>query len=93
MQLTTSKGKTFSVDWMWGPTIVGQNVMLQLEDSRSISAIAKDFEGVETFKTFNEETGLEAVYENYTSVESISRSTRNNDGAEVIQIALRKPKE
>lgn len=89
----TSKGKTFQTDWMWGPTTIGKNLMVQLVDERSMYEIIADFEGCVSFETHDDTTGLDETFKGYTEIESVGRSTRAADGVAVVQIALRKPEE
>ena len=85
MTLTTSNGKTFAIDWMWGP--VGQNddLMLEYADDRSLSRIAKDFEGCDSFHRESETEG-DMDWTGYTGLRSIVRSGRGK-----VQLTLYKP--
>lgn len=72
MKLTTSKGKTFDVNWIDGPTITSGDVVLQMTDSRKLSRIASDFEGLESLKRESETQGNKE-WNGYTVLQSISR--------------------
>lgn len=87
MTVTTSKGKTFVIDWMWAP--VGQNEDLKIEykDDRLLSSIAKDFEGCESFHRESEAEGNKD-WTGYTRIRSIARMARGK-----VQLTLYKPDE
>ena len=74
MTVTTSRGKTFTVDWMWGPTFDG-DLRLEYEDDRLLSEIAADFEGCERFHRESETEG-NMDFAGYTRLRSIIRSGR-----------------
>lgn len=75
MTVTTSKGKTFDVNWMWGPVGVNDDLMLEYEDERPLSEIAADFEGCESFHRESETEG-DKNWTGYTGLRSIVRSGR-----------------
>ena len=50
MKLTTSKGNEYTVDWIDGATIISNEVILQMDDARSIAVIAGEFDGLEWAK-------------------------------------------
>lgn len=85
MTLTTSKGKTFAIDWMWGPVGANDDLMLEYADDRPLSEIAADFEGCEGFHRESETEG-DKDWEGYTRLRSIVRSGRGR-----VQLTLYKP--
>lgn len=89
MKLTTSNGKTFTIDWMWGPVSPYADLMLQYHDDRELSDVASDFENIEHFHRESEDEGDMDWY-GYTALKAIIRPEyeRNPD---VIQITLAKP--
>lgn len=72
MNLTTSKGKTYSVAWMWGPLMSSGEVMMEMEDARALSEIAAELEGLDKM-TYTDTYGREKVYEGYTDLRAIIR--------------------
>ena len=82
MKLTTSKGKTFEVGWMWGPVGADGLLMLEYADDRALSQIAADFEGCEHFHRESETEG-DRDWDGYTRLRSVVRS-----GHGKVQIAL-----
>lgn len=87
MTITTSRGKTFDIDWMWGPVSIADDVMMQYHDDRAIAEIAADFEGVEHFHRESETEGNKD-YDGYTVIQSISRHQRD-----LVRITFIKPYE
>lgn len=86
MQLTTNKGKTFEINYIWPTTRNGEKLMIELEDSRTASQIVADFDGVEVFeKTEKKKPGKE-VFEGFTRL--VGYSSENFDG--VIRLTLEK---
>ena len=83
MTVTTSKGKTHDIFWMWGPVRTTGAVMLEVNDNRPLSEIAADFEGCETFKKMDDTKGtaIYEMYEGFTILSTISRNWRRTDGA------------
>lgn len=86
MTVTTSRGKTFPVDWMWGPVGLFGELMLQLHDDRDLSAIAADFEHVGSFRRESAAEG-DMTFEGYTAMRSILRPFPEADPA-AVQITL-----
>ena len=72
MKLLTSDGKTYAVDWIDGPTITTGRVVLQMQDSRNLSEIAADFEGLAWMKRENEEQG-DKLFEGYSELVNVAR--------------------
>lgn len=89
MKVTTSKGQTFEINWMWGPTGLYGYLMLQYSDTRSLPEIAQDFNECEHFHRESSEEG-DMDWDGYTVLKSIARPEyeRNPD---IVQITLAKP--
>ena len=88
MKITTSKGKTLEINWMWGPLRVSGEVMLELNDGRNLSEIAADLEDCETIKKIDDQAaGKSELYEGYTVLRSINRNKETG----AVQAALAKP--
>ena len=82
MKLTTSRGQTFEVDWMDGPTSADGRVWMQMHDERRLSEIAADFDGLEWMEKESEHTGI-TRYEGWSMVSMIKRESK-----EKVQIAF-----
>ena len=82
MKLITSKGNEYTVDWIDGATITSNAVILQMDDARSLSVIAGEFEGLEWMRRESELQGNKE-YHGFTA---INRIYRMNNGK--VQIAL-----
>ena len=89
MLLTTSKGKTFDISWMWGPVGIEGDLWIQYKDSRPISEIAKDFDDVDIFHRESETEG-DLTFEGYTVIKSIIRPSYRVT-PDIVQITLTKP--
>lgn len=85
MKLTTSKGNEYTVDWIDGATVISNEVILQMNDARSLSVIAGEFEGLEWLKRESELQGNKEFH-GFTSVNRIYRLSNGK-----VQIALCKP--
>lgn len=85
MTVTTSKGKTFDINWMWAPVGVNRDLMLEYKDERLLSEIAADFEGCESFHRESELEG-DKDWIGYTGLRSIIRADRD-----VVQLTLYRP--
>lgn len=72
MTVTTSRGKTFPLRWMWGPVPPEGALMLEALDSRPLSEVAADFEGCERFHRESEEEG-DMDFEGYTRLKGLHR--------------------
>lgn len=90
MKLTTSKGKTFTIDWMWGPVGADNSLMIQFSDDRTLSKIAKDFEGCDHFHRESETEG-NMDFDGYTVLAGITRPSYSNNPSTVM-LTLNKPK-
>lgn len=87
MKITTSKGKTFEINFIWPMNRDGGRLMIELADDRPMAQIAQDFDGIETIeKTDEKKPGVKEVYEGYTSLVMMSRE--NYEG--VIRLTLKK---
>ena len=73
MTVTTRKGKTFDVNYAWGPVRSTGELMIELAaDARPISEIAADFEGVQVFDRPDEHQG-NMTFVGYTELVSVVR--------------------
>ena len=75
MTITTDKGKTFDVNFAWGPVRWGDDQRLIIElsaDVRPLSQICADFDGVQTFDRKDENEG-DMTFTGYTDLVSASR--------------------
>lgn len=88
MNVTTSKGKIFDIDWMWGPVGIDDDLMLQMHDGRPLSEIAADFEGCDHFHRESELEG-NMDWDGYTVLKSIIRPNPYRT-PEAVQITLAK---
>lgn len=77
MQITTSKGKTFNINWIWGPLRGKNQTMIELKDDRALSEIAADFDGLETITKTDETRGqdVKEIFTGYTNLVTIIRDT------------------
>lgn len=74
MTLTTDRGKTFHASYAWAPvSVTGAMLAEIMGDSRALSEIAADFEGVQVFSVEDENVGS-AQYAGYTRLERIERT-------------------
>lgn len=71
-QITTSKGKTYEVDYAWGPLYDG-SCGISIEDNRKLSVIADEFEGLTTIHLVDTDTG-EYDFIGYDVLTEISRA-------------------
>ena len=86
MTITTDRGKTFEVNFAWGPVRSTGELMIELaQDVRPLSEIAADFEGVQTFDRKDELEG-DMMFEGYTEIMSVVRD-RYRD---TVTIAIRR---
>lgn len=75
MTITTNKGKTFDVNYAWGPVRLNGEKRLMIElaaDARALSEICADFEGVKTFERKDENEG-DMTFTEYTDLVSAAR--------------------
>lgn len=75
MQITTSKGKTFNIQFIGALLRSGNRLMIELEDARALSEIAADFDSVDTItKTDEIRPNEKTVYEGFTKLFSVQRN-------------------
>lgn len=87
MKITTNKGKTFDVNWAFGPTSASGSLMIEIPDNRLLSEISADFEGNGKIeKTDKAKPGVTEVYEGFTELTIIQR---NKNGS--VFVKLEKP--
>ena len=72
MTVTTSRGKTFPVNWMWGPVPPEGSLMLEVRDERPLSEIAADFEGCDRFHRESQDEG-DMDFDGYAALTAIAR--------------------
>ena len=84
MKLTTSKGNEYKVDWIDGATVISNEVILQMNDARSLSVIADEFEGLVWMKRESELQGDKE----FNGFNKLNRIFRLANGK--VQIALSK---
>ena len=85
MTITTDKGKTFDVNYAWGPVRSTGELMIELTaDARPLSQIAADFEGVQAFERKDKDEG-DKTFTGYTELVSAVRD--RNSGS--VLLALR----
>ena len=82
MKLITSKGNEYKVDWVDGATIISNEVILQMNDARTLSVIADEFDGLEWLRR---ESDLQGNKE-FNGFNTVNRICRLNNGK--VQIAL-----
>ena len=71
MTVKTDRGKTFDVNYAWGPVRSTGELMIELTaDARPLSQIAADFEGVQAFEREDENEG-NMTFEGYTDMVSL----------------------
>lgn len=90
MTLTTSRGKSFALDFLWGPLRDSGALAIQIHDKRPLSEVAADFDGVERFDKHDPQTE-DMVFEGYTRLMSITY--RANGADDTVLITVNKPKE
>lgn len=74
MTIMTNRGQTFDVNFAYAPTSMGQ-CMIELKDSRGVSDIAQDFEGLEKISRKSENEG-DAEYIGYDVLVSVQRDIK-----------------
>ena len=86
MTITTDKRRTFDVNWAWGPVRSTGDLMIELSsDSRPLSQICADFEGVQTFERKDKHEG-DMTFFGYTELVSAMRDRSNGS----VVLTLRK---
>ena len=77
MTLTTSKGNTYTVDWIDVATLTSGNLLAQLRDERPLFEIAEEFDGLEWLERKSDTQG-EKRFEGFNRLISISRNAVHN---------------
>lgn len=72
MKLTTSKNKTYNVEWIDVAAMSSGNVLLQMKDERRLPEIAAEFDGLEWMKRESDTQG-DKTFEGFTKLIRISR--------------------
>lgn len=72
MTITTSRGKTFNVEWAWADK--SGILRMELKDERSAGEIIADFDGIETISRKSKEEG-DATYSGYSALIGFNRNT------------------
>lgn len=70
MQLKTSNGYTYDVDWI--DTTIAGILYMQMHDQRPLSVIAEEFEGLEWLKREDENQG-DKLFEGYCVLTMVKR--------------------
>ena len=70
MQLKTSNGYTYDVDWI--DTTIAGILYMQMHDQRTLSVIAEEFEGLEWLKREDENQG-DKLFEGFSVLTMIRR--------------------
>lgn len=73
MKIMTNRGQMFDADWAWAEDDV---LRMELKDSRDVSEIAQDFEGLTKISRKSENEG-DAVYEGYDVLVSVQRNIQD----------------
>ena len=76
MKLETSGGKTFDIKVICTSLRSHNKVLIELEDSRALEDIAKDFDGIETMRTYEVE-GIYQMYEGFSKLVGLQRMDSN----------------
>ena len=71
--ITTDKGKTYPVEYAWAPLGDGSCGICLSDDSRLLSVIAEEFEGVENIHLVDQNVG-ESDFSGYTVLQQIGRT-------------------
>lgn len=87
MTVTLDNGKSYDVNWCWGPVSSTGRLMIELaKEARPIAQIAEDFDGVQRIDRRDEDQG-DMAFEGYTHLVSVILDT----GRGTAQVALEKP--
>lgn len=86
MKITTSKGKTHEIDWIFENKTNGNSLVMQLRDDRSMSEIVSDFDGCENI---HQDIGNGLDFEGYTEISTINRSAYSQSN--IVYLTLYKP--
>lgn len=71
MKLTTSKGHTYTVDWI--DTVSTGDLFMQMLDERALSVIAAEFEGLEWLKREDANQGNK-LFEGYSVLTMVKQA-------------------
>lgn len=75
MRIETSKGKTHEIRVMCAMLRNPNRVLIEMEDGRSFAQIIKDFDGLETIKSYLPDgSRVYEMYEGFTSLVGIQRT-------------------
>lgn len=78
MKITTSREKTFDIQFIGALLRNGNRLMIELKDERPVCEIAADFDGLETItKTDALKPGVKEVFEGFTQLVGIQRNKGN----------------
>lgn len=78
MQIVTSKGKTFDVNYIGTLILNGNRMMIDIDDDRCFAEIAADFDGLETItKTDAVKPGVKEVYEGFSKLVAMARNAQD----------------
>ena len=92
MRVTTSKGKTLEIDWMYPQRNITEQLMIGLHDNRPFAEIAEDFAGCDHFHRQSEEEG-DMDCDGYTELIIIARPSYGMDDGYVLVTLSRPAKE
>lgn len=70
MTLKTSNGRAHTVHW--ASVVSANSLFFQMDDTRPLSVIAREFEGLEWLRR-EDDRGRVMLYEGFTELESIKR--------------------
>lgn len=87
MKITTSKGKAFDIEFICSPLSTPEHVIIETNDTRPLSEIAADFEGLESIKKEDDTRGS-SVYEMYEGFSRLVEIHRYADGS--VRLTLEK---
>lgn len=88
MKITLSTGKTFEVNYIWGPLRGTNQIMIDMPEGRGVEEVAADFAGVASIvKTDARRPGVEERYEGYTEIASVIRERATG----TVRITLERP--
>lgn len=88
MTVTTSKGKTITIDWMYPHMDRTEQLMIGLHDERPLREIIEDFEGCNHFHRASEDEG-DMDFDGYTELIIISRTSYGMDNKDVMIVLSR----
>lgn len=87
MKITTSKGKSFDIDFICAPLSTLKHIIIETRDSRPFSEIAADFDGLESIKKEDDMRGS-SVFEVYEGFSRLVEIHRYADGS--VRLTLEK---